>query len=59
MQMSVGLADDTDLCTIGTKPNRLKITDKIVLETIRSVCELYGGKANFGFAPDEIGNKSL
>jgi hypothetical protein len=40
----IGWDDDTDLCTIGTVPNRLRITDKIVLETIRDVCGIYGRK---------------
>ena len=30
-----------------------------VLETIREVCRIYGGKKTFGFDPQEIGNKSL
>jgi hypothetical protein len=30
-----------------------------VLETIRDVCRIYGGKKTFGFDPPEIGNKSL
>lgn len=55
----IGWDDDTDLCTIGTTPNRLRITDKLVLETIREVCRIYGGKKTFGFDPQEIGNKSL
>jgi hypothetical protein len=55
----IGWDDDTDLCTIGEAPNRLRITDQIVLETIRDVCRIYGGKKTFGFDPHEIDNKSL
>ena len=50
---------DTDICTIGKRANVLRLTDKIVLETIRSVCRIGGGKDAFGFGPDEIGNRSL
>jgi hypothetical protein len=50
---------DTEICTVGTVSNRLRITDQIALETVRHICQMYGGRKAFGFSPGEIGNKSL
>ena len=50
---------NTDLCTIGTTSNKAKITDKLVLQNLRRVCWIHGGKMTFGFKLEEIGNKSL
>lgn len=54
-----GWDKNTDLCTIGTVPNRLRITNQIILETIRDLCRMHGGKTMSRFSPEEIGNKSL
>lgn len=50
---------DTELCTIGRESNVLRITEEIALETVRSICRIYGGSKEFGFDPSEIGNRSL
>ena len=50
---------DTELCTIGRKSNETRISDKLVLETLRMVCRIHGSNGCFGFKPEEIGNKSL
>ena len=49
----------TELCTTGDTSNRLRTTSELTLKTIRMVCRARGGKQEFGFAPEEIGNKSL
>lgn len=50
---------ETELCTVGRKSNELRVTEKVVLQTLRMVCRIYGGSGHFGFNEDEIGNKSL
>ena len=49
----------TEMCTIGTRSNQLRISDEVSLELIRSICRIYGGQDHFGFSPKEIGNRSL
>ena len=51
---------DTPLCAINCPGRRAKfITQNETLLLIRKTCRDHGGKQRFGFAPSEIGNKSI
>jgi len=51
---------DTPICaTPDFSGKQIYITSSFTLNLLRSSCKRFGGKPKFGFAPDEIGNKSI
>jgi hypothetical protein len=56
-----GADDSTPLCSTNDalRTKSKFITSEATLTRIRSTCQIYGGKAKFGFDPKEVGNKSL
>lgn len=52
-------SDDTTINTIRVAEATLFISNTYTKKTLRTTCSLFGGKATFGFAPHEIGNKSI
>ena len=51
--------DDTPLCTVQLNDESFLVTNSFVKDMLRDTCALYGGHAEFGFHPHEIGNKSI
>ena len=53
--------NQTSLCTVflsaKNKPSEIDLDT--IRQTLRDVCRIYGGSQTFGFAPSDIGNKSL
>jgi hypothetical protein len=54
-----GATGYTKINTIAIKGNAGLITSAYVLELLRATCLSFGGKAVFGFSPEEVGNKSM
>ena len=50
---------ETELCNVGLVDGKERLTARVVLQTLKFVCGNYGGKQVFGFAPANVGNKSL
>ena len=52
--------DDTPLCATFNAGNRSStVNQTYTLRLLKRVCDEFGGKPRFGFASDEIGNKSI
>jgi hypothetical protein len=49
----------TQVNTIRVEHKTLRITNSFVRKMLRATRQNFGGKATFGFDPDEIGNKSI
>ena len=51
--------DDTPLCAVRLLDKTLFVTNSFIKTLLRTTCSLFGGHAEFGFHPHEIGNKSI
>ena len=51
--------DDTPLCSVSINGKVHLVNNSFVKILLRTTCALYGGHAEFGFHPHEIGNKSI
>jgi hypothetical protein len=49
----------TTVNTIQITNTTMFVSNSYTKKMLRTTCELFGGKATFGFAPHEIGNKSI
>lgn len=59
IQTIPGYNDDTPLCSVRLNEKTLWVSNSFIRDLLRDTCELFGGKAVFGFHPHEIGNKSI
>ena len=53
--------DSTYLCSVYDNENQkvLLINQAYIRKSLRDTCRIFGGKAVFGFDPEDIGNKSI
>jgi hypothetical protein len=57
--MIPGASGSTTINTISIDAKIGLITSTYILNILRNTCYSFGGKATFGFDPQEIGNKSI
>jgi len=50
---------NTPICSFNDLGRHKVVTSSFTRNLLRSTCEKFGGKPKFGFAPSEIGNKSV
>ena len=49
----------TELCNVGREDGVERLSARIILQSLKFVCNNYGGKKEFGFTAGSVGNKSL
>ena len=54
-----GASSSTPVCAFYNGIRKSHISSDIIRKFLRTVCTLHGGKAAFGFGPQDIGNKSI
>jgi hypothetical protein len=59
LRMTPGASSSTTVNTISIDAKIGLITNTYILNILRNTCYSFGGKATFGFDPQEIGNKSI
>ena len=51
--------DDTPVCSVRLNDKVQLVTNSFVKTLLRTACSIFGGYNEFGFHPNEIGNKSI